>query len=107
MCTFLYGISPGGGLSNFVAFYTDSNLELSIALSTISNVLAFGLMPLWILAWPLIAPEDRGDEGTVPFIELLKTLGLLVGPLIGGLIIRYFAPKPSAKAAKFVSPSKF
>ena len=32
LSTFLYGISPGGGNSNFIAFYTDSNLELSIAL---------------------------------------------------------------------------
>ena len=63
------------------------------------------MMPLWLLLWPSIEPELRGDQGEVPFIELLKTLGLLVGPLIGGLIIRYFVPKQSEKVARVFSPS--
>ena len=62
-------------------------------------------MPLWLLLWPLIEPESRGDQGEVPFIELLKTLGLLVGPLLAGLIIRYFAPRQSEKVARIFSPS--
>merc|ERR1711935_484611 len=60
LATFLYGVSPGGGFSNFIAFYTDSNLELSVALSTISNVFAFAMMPLWLLLWPSIEPDNFG-----------------------------------------------
>ena len=32
LSTFLYAVSPGGGFSNFIAYYTDANLELSVAL---------------------------------------------------------------------------
>ena len=63
LATYMYGISPGGGSSNFVAMYTGSNLELSISLSILSNILSFGLMPLWLLAWPLIAPAVANDQG--------------------------------------------
>ena len=38
LATFLYGVSPGGGFSNFIAFYTDSNLELSVALRYSSGI---------------------------------------------------------------------
>ena len=60
--TFLYGISPGGGISNWAAMYTDSNLELSIALSLISNILSFGLMPMWLALYPYLSP-DPSDDG--------------------------------------------
>ena len=62
------------------------------------------MMPLWLLVWPEIAPEDRGDQGDVPFLELLKTLGLLVGPLLLGLLIRYYRPKQSERVARWFSP---
>ena len=69
LATFMYGISPGGGSSNFVAMYTGSNLELSVSLSILSNILSFGLMPLWLLAWPLIAPTTVENQGIVAFLE--------------------------------------
>ena len=63
LVTFMYGISPGGGTSNFIAMYTGSNLELSVSLSIFSNMLSFGLMPLWLLIWPLIAPVTSENQG--------------------------------------------
>ena len=63
LATFMYGISPGGGSSNFVAMYTGSNLELSVSLSILSNILSFALMPLWLLTWPLIAPVTVENQG--------------------------------------------
>ena len=65
LATFMYGISPGGGSSNFVAMYTGSNLELSVSLSILSNILSFALMPLWLLTWPLIAPVTVENQGVV------------------------------------------
>ena len=65
LATFMYGISPGGGSSNFVAMYTGSNLELSVSLSIFSNILSFALMPLWLLTWPLIAPDTVENQGMV------------------------------------------
>ena len=65
LATFMYGISPGGGSSNFVAMYTGSNLELSVSLSILSNILSFALMPLWLLTWPLIAPVTVENQGMV------------------------------------------
>ena len=72
LATYMYGISPGGGSSNFVAMYTGSNLELSVSLSILSNILSFGLMPLWLLAWPLIAPGDADDQGMAFGLHLLS-----------------------------------
>ena len=74
LATFMYGISPGGGSSNFVAMYTGSNLELSVSLSILSNILSFALMPLWLLTWPLLAPVTVENQGTVVLLgeHLLK-----------------------------------
>ena len=87
--------------------YTDSNLELSIALSLISNILSFGMMPMWLALWPFIYRTSEyglgllimtyydsyelllvileSSGGSPPYLELLKTLSLLVGPLILGM----------------------
>ena len=72
LVTFMYGISPGGGSSNFVAMYTGSNLELSVSLSILSNILSFGLMPLWLLVWPLIAPVTGENQGIVVILVFSK-----------------------------------
>lgn len=55
----------------------------------------------------LLKYQKTTIKGETPFIELLKTLGLLVGPLFLGLILRYFFENISKKIARYLSPGKF
>lgn len=45
---FFAGICPGGGASNMWTLLLGGNISLSIAMTTISTLAAFIMMPLWI-----------------------------------------------------------
>ena len=42
LATYLFALSPGGGTSNLMCYYMDLNLELSLTLTSICTVAAFG-----------------------------------------------------------------
>ena len=42
LATYLFALSPGGGTSNMMAYYLDLNLELSITLTSVCTIMAFG-----------------------------------------------------------------
>ena len=73
---------------------------LPLSLSKIKEWLFCALIFTW-------NEHETTCEGETPFIELLKTLGLLVGPLFLGLILRYFFENISKKIARYLSPGKF
>lgn len=45
---FFTGVSPAGGASNIWTAILDGNIDLSILMTTISTLAAFGMMPLWL-----------------------------------------------------------
>ena len=48
LALYLFALSPGGGTSNLMCYYMDLNLELSVTLTTLCTVAAFGLMPAYL-----------------------------------------------------------
>lgn len=45
---FFTGVSPGGGASNIWTAILEGNIDLSILMTTVSTLAAFGMMPLWL-----------------------------------------------------------
>lgn len=45
---FFTAVAPGGGMSNILTVVLNGNMNLSIAMTTISNIAALWMMPLWI-----------------------------------------------------------
>lgn len=85
---FFVGVSPGGGASNIWTVILEGNVDLSITMSAISTVAAFGMMPLWIFT---LGREifDRGNLG-VPYTQISTYAVALIVPLaIGFLMQRY------------------
>lgn len=85
---FFTGVSPGGGASNVWTVILEGNMDLSITMSAISNLAAFGMMPLWIFT---LGKEifNRGDL-SVPYTQILTYVAALIVPLgIGFLVQRY------------------
>ena len=45
---FLTGCSPGGGGSNIWTYALDGDLDLSVAMTFISTIIAFATFPFWV-----------------------------------------------------------
>jgi BASS family bile acid:Na+ symporter len=76
----LVACTPGGSMSNVFSYFARGNMALSITLTVLSNVLAFGTMPLAIM---LLARDSE-----VPFTEIVKTLALTIVPTLFGIALK-------------------
>lgn len=88
---FFSGVSPSGGASNVWTVLLDGNMDLSITMSAIGNIAAFGMMPLWIFT---LGREifDRGDL-TVPYTQILTYVLALLIPLAVGFLMQRYLPR--------------
>lgn len=89
--------SPGGAFSNFFTFWVDGDLALSIMMTAVSALIAFGAMPfnLWIYThrW-------TSEDLKVPYVHILASLALVALPSILGMLIRYKSKKWGGRIKK-------
>lgn len=99
---FFTGISPGGGASNMWTLILGGNINLSIAMTTISTVAAFGMMPLWIFTLGRLI-FDRANLG-VPYWKIATMAIGLVIPLAIGLLIQKLFPRVARFLVRVLKP---
>lgn len=99
---FFTGISPGGGASNMWTLLLGGNINLSIAMTTISTLAAFGMMPLWIFTLGKTI-FDRANLG-VPYARISSMAAGLLIPLGIGLLIQRFMPKTAKLLVRILKP---
>lgn len=88
----LVGCCPGGTASNVMTFLAKGNTALSVAVTTISTLLAPVLTPVLIM---LFAKEWLPVSPGSLFISILQAV---LFPIIAGLIVKMFFKKQVAKA---------
>ncbi|XP_077289341.1 ileal sodium/bile acid cotransporter-like isoform X2 [Arctopsyche grandis] len=88
---FFTGVSPGGGASNIWTYVLGGNLNLSITMTTISTLAAFGMMPLWLFTLGRSIFKS-GDLG-VPYYRIAGFAVGLVIPLGLGLLAQRYLPR--------------
>ncbi|MFB6497007.1 bile acid:sodium symporter family protein [Bacillus haynesii] len=90
----LVGCCPGGTASNVMTFFAKGNIALSVAITTVSTLLAPFLTPLLILffakEWLPVSPDSL-------FVSILQAVLL---PIIAGLIVQFFFKKQVKKAVQ-------
>ncbi|XP_030754009.1 ileal sodium/bile acid cotransporter-like isoform X2 [Sitophilus oryzae] len=85
---FFTGVSPAGGASNIWTAILEGNIELSILMTTISTIAAFGFMPMWLFTLGKTIFRDADLE--MPYAHITSFVFALLVPLgIGYLINRY------------------
>jgi sodium/bile acid cotransporter 3/5 len=91
---FITGCCPGGGASNFWTILLRGNLNLSVTMTFISSIAAFGAMPAWIFS----LGRTIYDEGQVviPYTMIAALIIGLVVPCAVGLGLQRCAPKAAA-----------
>lgn len=99
---FFTGISPGGGASNMWTLILGGNINLSIAMTTISTLAAFAMMPFWIFTLGRTI-FDKANLG-VPYARITEmAFGLLI-PLAIGLLIQRFMPRLTKVLVRVLKP---
>lgn len=107
---FTVGCSPGGGPSNMWSLLLDGNLDLSITMTFISNVAALFMMPFWLFTLGQKFYNQASTDGEkikIPFLDIVKSLVLLVCPIFLGILIKHFKPNIAEKSRKIVKYSTF
>uniref|UniRef100_A0A1Q3FJB8 Putative na+-bile acid cotransporter n=1 Tax=Culex tarsalis TaxID=7177 RepID=A0A1Q3FJB8_CULTA len=99
---FFTGVSPAGGASNIWTVVLGGNLNLSLAMTTISTLAAFGMMPLWIFTLGRNI-FDKGNLG-VPYRNIATFAIGLVVPLGIGLLIQRFRPRIARVLVRILKP---
>ncbi|XP_058461773.1 ileal sodium/bile acid cotransporter-like [Malaya genurostris] len=99
---FFTGVSPGGGASNIWTVLLGANLNLSLAMTTISTLAAFGMMPLWIFT---LGRQifDRGNL-VVPYKNLATFAVGLIIPLGIGLLSQRYTPRIARILVRILKP---
>jgi BASS family bile acid:Na+ symporter len=84
----LVAASPGGALSNYYCHLAGLDTALSVVLTAASSVLAFFLMPAVLAISLPVIPERQNIEINVLAL-VVRLLGMLVLPLVLGMLLRY------------------
>ena len=81
--------SPGGVMSNMVTFYTNGDCSLSITMTTLSTIMAFGMMPANL--WLYTRSWTADTELDIPYASILLSLLLILIPVTAGymFIMKY------------------
>lgn len=100
---FFTGVSPAGGASNIWTFILGGNLDLSVTMTTISTIAAFGMMPLWIFTLGKHIFES-GDLA-VPYDKIGMYAAALVLPLAIGFCIQKYLPRVTRILVRILKPA--
>ncbi|XP_064088256.1 ileal sodium/bile acid cotransporter-like [Macrobrachium nipponense] len=99
---FLNGCCPGGGQSNMWTHLLGGSLDLSIMMTTVSTLAAFGTVPLWVLT---VGPTIAADGNfVIPFTDLVTTVVGLIFPCVIGIVCQIVYPRVIRYAKKILSP---
>jgi bile acid:Na+ symporter, BASS family len=101
----LVAACPGGNVSNYAVHLSGGNTALSISLTTISTIAAIVMTPVLfeVIAPWIIDTRDAAVNISIPFSEMLKTIGLLIFlPLASGMATSSFFPKFTEKVQPYL-----
>jgi solute carrier family 10 (sodium/bile acid cotransporter), member 2 len=81
----IMGTCPGGTTSNMFAYYARADVALSVSMTAASKLAGVLLMPLclWLYARPF-----TDASVTIPYVDIVKTLALLLLPVALGVALR-------------------
>ncbi|XP_048486554.1 solute carrier family 10 member 6 [Plutella xylostella] len=91
---FFTGVSPGGGASNIWTFILGGNLNLSLAMTSISTLASFGFMPAWLFSLGQVV--FRNANIVVPYTRIATFVIGLIVPLSIGLAMQKYTPRLAA-----------
>ncbi|CAJ1078306.1 sodium/bile acid cotransporter [Xyrichtys novacula] len=86
------GCCPGGTVSNILALALRGDMNLSIVMTSCSTLLALGMMPLLLFIY---CQGFANLQDFVPYVDIIKSLGLILIPCGVGILLNYYRPQYS------------
>nr|XP_013099514.1 unnamed protein product [Stomoxys calcitrans] len=99
---FFTGVSPSGGASNIWSVLLGGNINLSVLMTTVSNIAAFAMMPLWIFSLGSLIFARGNME--IPYGNIATYAVALVVPLAIGIAIQKCSPCLTRILVRFLKP---
>nr|VZI16027.1 unnamed protein product [Spirometra erinaceieuropaei] len=96
------GCSPGGGNSNVWTLLLHGDLNLSMTMTFISSVAALGMMPLLLFIYGRFSLDVQ--QIRIPYGQIAGQLLYIAGPLVVGLLVKYYLPKLATKIRRLLRP---
>lgn len=97
--------SPGGSYSNWWCSLFNSDLPLSMAMTTASSLFAVATLPINILIYLRLAYPNRDGSVALDWGGLFTSLGIVVAGIFGGLIVGNRDPSRRATLGKLGNAS--
>lgn len=82
--------SPGGGVSNLYTYFCDGDVSLSVTMTTMSTILAMGMMPLNV--W-IYGSSYQTEDLVIPYQKLALSLVSVTSPVAVGAILKWKFPR--------------
>jgi predicted Na+-dependent transporter len=90
------GCAPGGTSSNTLSYFSNGDMALSLFLTSVTNVLALGTLPLSLFIWTSWA----GLPLSIPFDQIALALFVVLLPAGGGVALRAKRPQTARKCER-------
>lgn len=100
---FFTAVAPGGGMSNILTVVLNGNINLSIAMTTISNIAALWMMPLWIFTLGARIFDDFNFD--VPYTTIILFCCSMVIPLCIGMAVQKHIPSVARVLVRILKPA--
>lgn len=87
----IMGTCPGGTTSNMFAYYARADVALSVSMTAASKVVSVLMMPLCLLLYARPFTQAQAFAGApviIPYLDVIKTLVVLLLPVALGLWLR-------------------
>ena len=85
--------SPGGSYSNWWCSLFNSDLPLSMAMTTASSLLAIATLPINLLIYLKLSYPSEEDHVAVDWAGLFTSLAVVVGGIVSGLVVGSRRPR--------------
>lgn len=86
----LLASSPGGTTANLFSHLFRGDVALNVTLTALNSVISIVTLPL--ITGLTIAWYDRGDEVSLPLVEVVEVFALVLVPVVLGMVVRRRAP---------------
>ena len=95
----LIAVVPGGAFSNLLTFLGRANVALSIAITVVSTSLCVITVPFLL---GFLVSSSLPPDFSFPVSQVVVEIGAyLVGPLVLGMLAKYFLPSRAEALSKF------
>ncbi|XP_048460247.1 solute carrier family 10 member 6-like [Rhincodon typus] len=94
----MMGSCPGGVISNVMSYWTDGDMDLSVAMTVCSTILAIGFLPLSLYIYSSAWALEFNNSSTVlqtPYKQIGSSLVTLIIPISIGTFIARKWPRQS------------